>query len=380
MVFFYKFLFFFTITCILANSTQGCAELKTDETLKHKVIIEKLADTLRFPWSIAFLPDNLIIITERYGKLRILFPDGRIKNVVGVPEVWARGQGGLLDVIVDHNYHHNKVIYLSYSEPSKNKKLAGTAVAKAKLILSSTPNLRDLKVIFSQNKKTASGAHFGSRIVQAPDRTLYITVGDRGDRSRAQDYLDHAGSIIHINPDGTIPENNPFKSSKNKLPEIWSVGHRNPQGAAWHPLENSFWTVSHGAMGGDEINIPKRGGNYGWPIISYGRHYGGEKIGEGTKKIGMKQPLYYWDPSIAPSGLTIYNGKAFPNWHGNLFVGSLKLQFLARLQIEKGAVKSEERLFIKKFGRIRDIKQGPRGYLYFITDSNPASLMVIKPR
>ena len=239
--------------------------------------------------------------------------------------------------------------------------------------------MRNTRVIFSQSKKTDSGRHFGSRIVIAPDNSLFLTVGDRGDGDRAQNPFDHAGSVIRLNLDGSVPRDNPFFSGGHALTEIWSTGHRNPQGAIWNPLTESIWTVSHGAKGGDEINHIAAGNNYGWPVISYGKHYWGAQIGEGTHKEGMKQPVYYWDPSIAPSGFAYYEGGAFPAWKGSLFVGALKFELIVRLELEKNRVVSEERLFANKFGRIRDIREGPGGYLYFLTDENPGQLYRVRP-
>ena len=236
-----------------------------------------------------------------------------------------------------------------------------------------------MKVIFTQSNKTGSEVHFGSRIVLAPDNSLFITVGDRGDRRRAQDPFDHAGSIIRVYRDGSVPLDNPFADGKKGLPEIWSIGHRNPQGATWNPVTNSLWTIAHGARGGDEVNHPEAGKNYGWPVISFGRNYGGSKIGEGTHKPGMEQPVYFWDPSIAPSGFAFYNGDAFPNWKGNLFVGALKYQLLARLELTNGKIKKEERIFTGVFGRIRDVRQGPEGFLYLLTDEFPGALIRVKP-
>ena len=348
-------------------------------TEKHTVIAEPVYKRLRHPWGLAFLPDNSMLITERGGNLNLLSANGILTRIKNVPTVWAEGQGGLLDVAVDKSFSNNSTIYISYSEPSNNGKISGTAVARAILERSRRVRLRDVKVIFRQKGKTASGVHFGSRIVLAPDNSLFITVGDRGDKRRAQDKFDHAGSIIRIHPDGSVPRNNPFVEGKKALPEIWSIGHRNPQGALWHSQTNSLWTVAHGAKGGDEINRPQAGKNYGWPVITYGRSYFGYKIGEGTHKAGMEQPIYYWDPSIAPSGIAFYHGNEFPNWNGNLFVGALKYKLLVRLEITNGKVSNEERLFKGVFGRIRDVRQGPDGFLYLLTDENPGQLIRIRP-
>ena len=348
-------------------------------TQKHDVIVNPIATGLDHPWGLAFLPNRSMLVTERGGTLKLITVRGEIEKISGVPIVWANGQGGLLDIAVDKDFTRNHTIYLSYSEPSANGNKAGTAVARALLDLSGKARLRNVKVIFRQSNKTGSNVHFGSRIVIAPDNSLFITVGERGDRNRAQDPFDHAGSIIRVYRDGSVPEDNPFADGKKGLREIWSIGHRNPQGAVWNPATNSLWTIAHGAKGGDEVNTPEAGKNYGWPVISYGRNYWGTKIGEGTHKHGMEQPVYYWDPSIAPSGFAYYDGDAFPKWKGNLFIGALKFQLLVRLEILDGKVKNEERMFIGAFGRIRDVRQGPDGHLYMLTDENPGQLIRIKP-
>lgn len=348
-------------------------------TNHYKVRVQKVTDNLKHPWALAFLPDSSILITEREGNLHLLSLGGGKKRVLGVPRVWAKGQGGLLDVAIDKNFANTKIVFISYSEPSSSGKTAGTAVAKATLNLSEKPSLQNVKVIFRQSDKTSSNVHFGSRIVVAPDGCLFITVGERGDGMRAQDSFDHAGSIIRINRDGTVPLDNPFADGQKGRREIWSIGHRNPQGATWNSDTKSLWTVAHGPRGGDEINHPKAGKNYGWPVITYGRSYFGGKVGEGTRKSGMEQPIYYWDPSIAPSGLAYYKGDAFPLWRGNLFVGALKYQLIVRLKLERGKVVQEERLFEGRFGRIRDVRNGPDGSLYFLTDENPGKLFRVIP-
>ena len=368
-----------TGTVFLLGVNSAFSETKFFKTQKHNVIVEVIASNLNHPWGLAFLPDGSFLVTERGGTLNLISPKGKKKMIAGVPKVWAEGQGGLLDVAVDTAFTQNSAIYLTYSQPSDEGKRAGTALARAELSLLGRARLQNVKVIFTQSNKTGSGVHFGSRVVLAPDNSIFITVGDRGDRRRAQDSFDHAGSIIRINRDGTVPLDNPFADGKKGLPEIWSIGHRNPQGATWNPVTNSLWTIAHGAKGGDEVNRPEAGKNYGWPVISHGRNYGGSKIGEGTHKIGMEQPVYFWDPSIAPSGFAFYNGNAFPNWKGNLFVGALKYQLLARLELINGKIKKEERIFTGVFGRIRDVRQGPEGFLYLLTDEFPGALIRVKP-
>lgn len=334
-----------------------------------------VAEGLEHPWSLAFLPDGRMLVTERPGRLRIVAKDGTLSDPLrGVPEVYARGQGGLLDIILDPQFSSNRTVYLSYAEPGEDG--GSTAVARAVL---GEAQLIDLKVLFRQVPKTGGGIHFGSRLVVARDGTLFITIGERGESDRAQDPSVNRGQVIRINRDGTIPTDNPFVGRTGYRPEIWSYGHRNPQGAALHPVTGKLWTVEHGARGGDEINIPQPGRNYGWPVIAYGRHYWGGKIGEGTSKPGMEQPIHYWDPSIAPSGTAFYTGDKFPSWRGNLFVGALSFRLLSRLVLDGERVVKEERLLKELDERIRDVRQGPDGYLYLLTDSSSGRIIRIEP-
>lgn len=346
---------------------------------KHTFRVKIIAENLEHPWGIAFLPDNSILVTERGGQLRHVKDGDLSAPIPGLPEIAANGQGGLLDIAVSPTFSTTQWIYFSFTEPSKDDDVQGTALARARFIQKPKPHLEDLQIIFSQNKKTDTWRHFGSRIVFHPDGTLFLTIGDRGDSTRAQNPRDHAGSVLRLNPDGSIPADNPFINEKNAAPEIWSTGHRNPQGATLHPLSNELWTVEHGARGGDEINKPIKGKNYGWPAISYGRHYSGFKIGSGTHKAGMEQPIFYWDPSIAPSGLSFYSGDIFQNWQGNLFVGALKDQMLVRLEMDGENILHEERLLNNKFGRIRDVRQGRNGYLYLLTDESDGKILQIIP-
>jgi glucose/arabinose dehydrogenase len=334
-----------------------------------------VARGLENPWGLAFLPDGRMLVTERPGRLRIVTADGRVgAPVTGVPAVQARGQGGLLDVEVDPDFARNQLVYLSFAEPGEGG--ASTAVARGRLVDNA---LLDVRVIYSQRPKVEGAGHFGSRLVFSRDGHLYITQGDRQQyRERAQDLRQGMGKIVRIRPDGTIPPDNPFVGRADAQPEIWSYGHRNLQGAALDPETNRLWTVEHGARGGDELNHPEAGKNYGWPVITYGRDYSGFRIGEGTAKAGMEQPVYYWDPVIAPSGLAYYTGDRYPGWRGNFVIGGLASMTLVRLEMQDGRVVKETRYLGELRERIRDVVQGPDGYLYLLTDSNDGRLLRVE--
>ncbi|MCL6646001.1 MAG: PQQ-dependent sugar dehydrogenase [Dehalococcoidia bacterium] len=334
-----------------------------------------VAEGLEHPWGLAFLPDGRMLVTERPGRLRLVDAEGRLSDPVpGVPRVHAVGQGGLLDVLLAQDFGASGVIYLSYAEPEGNA--AATAVARAKL---TERGLEELRVIFRQVPRLRGSLHFGSRLVWAADGTLFVGLGERNHRPGAQDLSNHLGTVIRIHPDGSVPADNPFTGVAGAQPEIWSYGHRNIQGAALHPDTGELWITEHGAMGGDELNIARAGRNYGWPVITYGRDYTGARIGEGTHKEGMEQPLHYWDPSIAPSGLTFYTGDRYPGWRGSLFVGSLKFGRLARLELDGDQVVREERLLDGYGQRIRDVRQGPDGYLYLLTDEPNGRIVRLEP-
>jgi glucose/arabinose dehydrogenase len=294
----------------------------------------------------------------------------------GLPEIWTRGQGGLLDVEIDPDFAVNRLVYFSFSEPGAGG--ASTAVARGRLNEAET-RMESVEVLWRQEPKSSGGRHFGSRLVFGQDGMLFITVGERGERERAQDTTINRGQVIRITPDGGIPLDNPFVGKDGYRSEIWSYGHRNPQGAARHPETGRLWIHEHGARGGDEINIPEAGKNYGWPVISYGRHYSGGKIGVGTHKEGMEQPIYYWDPSIAPSGMDFYTGGVFSAWRGNLLVGALKFQLLVRLELAGREVIHEERLLQDLGERIRDVLGGPDGYIYLLTDATQGRVLRVQP-
>jgi aldose sugar dehydrogenase len=338
---------------------------------------DPIAKGLEHPWGLAFLPDGRMLVTERPGRLRLVDRDGRLSEPLGgVPQVVARGQGGLLDVALDPRFAENRVVYLSYSEPGASG-TAGTAVARGRL---AEGRLEDVRVIYQQQPKVQGPNHFGSRLVFARDGTLFVTQGDRfAHRDGAQDLSVGLGKIVRINPDGAVPADNPFVGRADARPETWSYGHRNVQSAALDPATGQLWTVEHGARGGDELNHPEAGKNYGWPVISYGVDYSGAKIGEGTAKPGMEQPVYFWDPVIAPSGMTFYTGDAYPDWKGSIFIGSLKPGLLVKLTVEAGRVTREERYLGDLGERIRDVRQGPDGLLYLLTDSSRGRILRVSP-
>ncbi len=348
-------------------------------------VAETVATGLEHPWAVAFLAEGRFLVTERPGRMRIVQADGRINPPLqGVPEVAAGGQGGMLDVITDSDYARNRTIYFCYAEPGPGRSNS-TALARARLS-NDGRSLEQLRVLFSQKPKYASSAHFGCRIVERkvagkPDGTLFLTLGDRYDRRDDAQTLDnHHGKIVRVGKDGSIPKDNPFVGKPGALPEIWSYGHRNVQGATLAP-DGTLWTLEHGPRGGDEINLPQPGRNYGWPVITYGKEYSGATIGRGLRtQVGMEQPLYYWDPSIAPSGMAFVSSDRYPGWKGDLMVAALKFQYLARLQLKEGKVVAEHKLLPDVGQRLRDVRQGPDGWLYLVTDSNEGRLLRVKPR
>lgn len=369
---------FLTFLFFAQTPTAQAAETQDFSGGDYALRAVTVASGLRHPWGMTFLPDGRMLVTEREGDIRIVTMAGdKSSPLKGLPDAYVSGQGGILDVALDPAFPENSLVYVSFSESGPGG--AGTAVLRAVLDLDGEA-LTEGKIIFRQEPKTDGGRHFGSRLVFAPDGTLFITVGDRGERDRTQDLTINRGQVVRINPDGTIPTDNPFVDMAGRRPEVWSYGHRNPQGAAPHPQTGRLWTVEHGARGGDEINRPEAGKNYGWPIISYGRHYSGGKIGEGTHKAGYEQPLYYWDPSIAPSGMAFYTGDAFPAWQGDLFVGSLKFGLLVRLDMDGDRITAEERLLQGLDDRVRDVRQGPDGLIYLLTDDYDGRILRLEPR
>jgi aldose sugar dehydrogenase len=333
-----------------------------------------VAHGLQHPWGLAFLPDGRMLVTERAGRLRIVDRNGALSEpLAGVPQVRAGGQGGLLDVALSPNFAQDRLVYLSFSEPGEGG--AGTAVTRGQL---GERGLEGAQTIWRQHPKVSGSIHWGSRLVFRPDGTLFVTLGDRGSRDYAQELSSTIGKIVRINPDGTIPRDNPFVGRDGARPEIWSYGHRNAQGAALD-AHGRLWTIEHGARGGDEVNHPQAGRNYGWPVITYGVDYSGARIGVGTARAGMEQPVYYWDPVIAPSGATFYSADAFPDWRGDLLVGSLKPGGLVRLRLTEGRVTDESHYVIDPGERVRDVRQGPDGLIYILTDSSRGRIVRLEP-
>ena len=352
---------------------------QTFPSLAGNIAVETVATGLASPWALAFLPDGRMLVTEKPGRMRIVTREGGLSPALaGVPKVFASGQGGLLDVILDRDYSQNRTIYFCFAEPASGG--ARTSMARAKLIDEGVPRLDEVKVIFRQQGPLSSGNHFGCRIVQARDGNLFLTLGDHfTPRDQAQNLANHLGKIVRISPDGAVPPDNPFVGKQDAKPEIWSYGHRNSQGAALHPQTGKFWMHEHGPRGGDEINIPEAGKNYGWPVIGLGIDYSGARIHEGTRKPGMEPPLHHWVPSIAPSGMAFYSGTAVPAWRGNLFIGALVSKMLVRLELDGEKVVKEERLLTNMGERIRDVREGPDGALWLVTDNTAGRILRIAP-
>ncbi|MFU8858569.1 MAG: PQQ-dependent sugar dehydrogenase [Deferrisomatales bacterium] len=362
---------------LLAAAVEAVAAADVYRSELHAFRVEVVVRGLEHPWGMAFLPDGRLLVTERPGRLRIVV-DGALdpRPLEGLPPVAAHGQGGLLDVALHPDFGRNRLVYLSYAGAERGtlgRQLLGTEVARGRL---EGHRLADVEVIFRAEPKTPGGRHFGSRLVFDRQGYLFVTLGDRGEMDRAQRLDDHAGSIVRLHDDGRVPEDNPFVSRPDARPEIYTYGNRNVQGAVLHPDTGVLWTHEHGPQGGDEINVVRAGTNYGWPVITYGVNYvTGTRIGIGTEKEGMAQPLLHWTPSIAPSGMAFYDGERFPRWRGHLFVGALRGQHVVRVEVEgEERVVRQERLLEGVLGRVRDVRSGPDGYLYLLTD-HPAGVL-----
>ncbi len=362
---------------LLAISATAAADGVVKSEL-HDVKVTVVTAGLEHPWSLAFLPDGRMLVTERRGRLRLVAADGTLdpQPVTGLPDaVSPNGQGGLHDVVLHPDFARNRLVYLAYAGEGEGGH--GTELARGRL---EGHRLVDTEVLFRALPKSRGGRHFGGRIVFDGRGHVFLTLGDRGDQDRAQRLDDHAGSVIRLNDDGSVPADNPFVNTPGARPEIYSYGNRNVQGAALHPVTGELWAHEHGPQGGDEVNVIRAGVNYGWPVITYGVNYGlGTSIGEGTHKAGMAQPLHYWDPSIAPSGMAFYTGDRFPRWQGHLLVGALKYRLLARLEFDGERLVHEERLLDGAIGRIRHVQVGPDGLVYLLTDHGDGVIARLEP-
>ncbi|WP_029009349.1 PQQ-dependent sugar dehydrogenase [Azospirillum halopraeferens] len=351
----------------------ACAAPGTVDSLSGPIRVETVARGLENPWGMAFLPDGRMLVTERPGRLRVVTADGAVSEpLAGVPEVFARSQGGLLDVALHPDFASNRMVYVSYAEPGPDG--ASTAVARGRLTETA---LEGVEVIFRMEPKVEGGNHFGSRLVFAPDGNLFVTLGERAKFDPAQDLSNHMGTIVRITPDGAVPPDNPFVGQDGALPEIWSYGHRNIQAAAIEPGTGALWEVEHGPRGGDELNRVVRGGNYGWPLVSWGNHYTGGAIDDPPTRPDLLSPAFYWESAIAPSGMTFYTGDRFPDWRGNVLVGGLRGQTIVRVAIEGEDAREVERLAMGV--RIRDVVEGPDGAVYALSDEDNGAVLRLVP-
>ena len=361
---------------LLLLAFASCALAQPHKSEEHSFRVVRVAQGLEQPWSLAFLPDGRMLVTEKAGRLRVV-NQGKLEPqpIAGLPQVTVHGQGGLHDVVLHPNFQSNRLVYLAYA--ARGEDGVGTELARGRL---EGNGLEEVQVLFRQSPKGRAGQHFGGRIVFDRAGYVYLTLGDRGERERAQKHDDHAGSVIRLHDDGRVPKDNPFVGKAGWKPEKFTLGNRNMQGAALHPQSGVLWVHEHGPQGGDEVNIIRAGANYGWPVITYGVNYGiGTKIGEGNAKSGMEQPIHHWVPSIAPSGMAFYAADRFPRWKGSLFVGALRDQMLVRLQLDGAKVVKEERLLKNVLGRIRDVRVGPDGLIYLLTDDSNGVLSRLEP-
>lgn len=352
------------------------------DTEKGRIEVTALTDELNQPWGLDFLPDGRMIVTEKPGRLRIVTRDGKLSMpIAGVPRVRDAGQGGLLDVTLHPDFGENRLVYISYTEPGTDGANA-TAVARGRLDRREAA-LSDVEIVFRQTPQLRGVRHYGSRIAFAPDGAMFVTLGDRARRSyrvRAQDLTSHLGKVVRLRPDGSVPADNPFANRSGALPEIWSYGHRNIQGAAIHPVTGKLWTIEHGPRGGDELNIPEPGRNYGWPVVSHGLEYSGELVGSGQKRMpGMEDPIAVWTPVIAPGGMMFYRGDLFSAWKGNLLISGLRSRALVRLELAGRRVVREERLLESLGHRIRDVAVGPEGAVHAVTDERDGKILRLTP-
>ncbi len=343
------------------------------ETETGAIRVETFAAGLAHPWGVAFLPDGRMLVTERPGRLRIVSTEGQVSEPLsGLPEIDVAGQGGLLDVAIDPDFASNGLVYVTYAEAGEGG--ASTAVARGKL---AGGGLENVEVIFRQKPKVGGSNHFGSRLAFAPDGTLFVTLGERFKFDPAQDNTNHLGTVVRINPDGSVPPDNPFVGRSDALPEIWSYGHRNVQGADIEPGTGTLWTIEFGPLGGDELNRPEPGRNYGWPLVSWGKHYNGKEIPDPPTRPDLADAVRHWVPAISPSGMSFYNGALFPAWRGDLLIGGLSSRALVRLNMENGQVAGEER--IDMGARVRDVQPGPDGAVYLLIDRSDGEILRVTP-
>lgn len=358
------------------------AQTDAPELDATKIKVEEVIEGLENPWGLAFLPDGRLLITERYGRMQVVGKDGQNPiEIYGMPEVYTNNQGGIFDVLLAPDFESSGIIYFSFSEPRDGGK-AGTSVMRARLSFSDKEgNLSDGTVIFRQAQSISGGRHFGGRLLFDKTGALFITTGDRGsEMESAQDLSTEIGKVIRITTEGKPAPDNPFLEQENHSPNVWSYGHRNMQGAVLHPETGELWVTEHGARGGDELNVAQKGKNYGWPVITYGIDYDGTPIGEGiSAKEGMEQPVYYWKPSIATSGLEIYTGDLFPDWQGDLLAGGLVGAVLERLKLDDGKVVGVEKLLTDRGDRVRTVKMGPEGAVWVLTDAPDGYLLKLTP-
>jgi len=358
---------------IVAAKAQPVAG-STIETQKQKFVLQSVTTELQRPWGMAFLPDGRILVTELAGEIRIIKEDKLLdEKISGVPEVFNNGQGGLLDIQLHPDYAKNGWIYITYAKPDGTKG-GGTTVIRAKLKGNTLTNIEQL---FNAQPSSPSGAHFGSRIVFDGNGYIFFSCGERGKMENAQDLTNHLGKIMRLHDDGRVPTDNPFVNTAGAKPEIWSYGHRNPQGLYYDKTTGTLWDDEHGPKGGDELNKVEKGKNYGWPVITYGIGYDDKPLTDITKKDGMEQPVRYWVPSIAPCGMTMVTSDKYPNWKGNFLVGALSFQLVARVEVVDGKFVAEER-FLEKIGRVRTVVQSPDGYIYVATE-NPGKIYKLMP-
>jgi aldose sugar dehydrogenase len=355
------------------EQTSSKADTSAIRSEKHKFRVDTVAKGLKNPWGMAFLPDGRILVTERAGEIRVI-RDGKLTEdkIEGVPEVYANGQGGLLDIQLHPDYSSNGWIYLSYAKPGPVG--GGTTIARTHL----TGNtLTDFEELFSAQPFVESGAHFGCRIVFDGKGYMYFSSGERGTKENSQDLSNHLGKIIRLHDDGKVPSDNPFVKQKNAKAEIWSYGHRNPQGLIYDADTETLWDVEHGPMGGDELNRVEKGKNYGWPVITFGKNYDGTPITDITQKEGMEQPVRYWVPSIGPCGAARIVGDKFPNWKNNILIGALAHTHVARVELDNGKYVTEEKL-LDKIGRVRHVAESPDGDIYVATET-PGMIVKLVP-